>query len=243
MIIWDKSYDDPDRPPVSEPVLGDGVIIIGDICYSTVDGSVVWNLKNRAHVSCPTIVVGENAYIAYSKTLKCVEAKTGKELWNFTSKKDKYATTIVSLCAGQDMVFVNSEHTSALDKNGNIVWQSKEIHSGKMAFLTNHLLVTGLEGMFCISPKTGKQLWKSDFKSSSADGLPMAICGTKVYTAVDVGISFPDIHLVSILDIVTGKALGSFDFPTMPDANVAIGAGRVFVGHPWLGEILCYGDK
>lgn len=218
------------------------LIIIGDKAYKMEDGSVVWNKGNGMLVEewCPTIVAKDKAIIALaSGKVLCVDAQTGKDLWNFKSKKDKYQLKIEGFLSGQDKIFVNSEHLTALDFEGKIIWQTKESYPGQMAFVTNHLLITGSKGTFCLSPKDGKLLWKSDLR-----GATPAICGTKIYLPVNSGVIYADFHNVDVLSILNGKKIGSFDISKiLKRPATVIGDRKVFIGRPWQGETLCYGDK
>lgn len=231
-----------DKPAVAEPVAYKDLIIIGDNAYKMEDGSVVWSKGNGMHVEewCPTIVAHDKAVItlANGKVL-CVDAGTGKDLWSFKSKKDKYQEKPDGFLAGQDMIFINTEHVTALDFDGKTFWQTKETYPGQMAFVTNHLVITGSKGTFCLNPKDGKLKWKNDLK-----GATPAICGTKVIMPVNYGVIYADFRSVAILSVTDGKKIGGFDIPKIEKLPATvIGTKKVFIGRPWTGETLCYGDK
>jgi outer membrane protein assembly factor BamB len=218
------------------------LIIIGDKAYKMEDGSVAWNKGNGMLVGdwCPTIVAQDKAVVALSSgKVLFVDAQTGNDLWSFVSKKDKYQTKIEGFLSGQDKIFVNSEHLTALDFAGKIIWQTNESYPGQMAFVTNHLIITGSKGTFCISPKDGKVKWKSEVR-----GATPAICGTKVIMPENYGVLTWDYRTVAILSLIDGKKIGSFDIPRIEKkpANV-VGVKRIFIGRPWSGETLCFGDK
>ena len=242
-LIWEKNFDNPeDKPAVAEPVPYKDLIIIGDKAYKMEDGSVVWNKGNGMLVEewCPTIVAKDKAIFVLSNGfMQCVDVRTGSHLWSFKSKKDKYQDRPEGFLAGQDMIFLNTEYLTALDFNGKIIWQTKENFPGQMAFLTNHLVITGSKGTFCISPKDGKVKWKSEIR-----GTTPAICGTKVIFPQNSGILTYDFTSVVLLSILDGKKIGSFDIPKiLKRPATVIGARKVFIGRPWSGETLCYGDK
>jgi outer membrane protein assembly factor BamB len=206
------------------------------------DGSVVWNKGNGLRIieECPTLVIGDKAVIAlYKGKILCVNAQTGDEIWSFVSKKDRYDHEITGLLAGQKMIFSNTEHVTALDYNGKIVWQSKENYPGQMAFVTNHLVIAGSKGIFCLNPKNGNLIWKNDQRGTSP-----AIFGTKVVVPINTGVIYSDYRHVQFLSIADGKETGRFDIPKIEKhPETVIGAGMIFIGRPWSGETLCYGDK
>lgn len=230
------------KPAIAEPVGYKNLIIIGDKAYSMADGSLVWNKGNNWNIVewCPAIVVNEMVFITLSNgKVLCVYVGTGKDLWSFKSKNDRYQHMPTGFLAGQDLIFLNTEHVTALDFNGKIIWQSKETYPGQMAFITNHLVITGTKGTFCLNPKNGKLKWKSDLV-----GATPAICGTKVILPVNYGVLTSDFRSVAILSIIDGKKIGAFDIPKIERTpTTVVGAGKIFIGRPWSFETLCYGDK
>jgi len=249
-IIWQKSFENKeDEPPVSEIVRFEDKLIIGDRCYTLADGSLVWSLKQRLHNvrDCTPIVVGDKAFIPLTfsrgEELRCVDARTGNQIWSFLKDYEK-GLFWRGLLSGSGKIFANFGFIVAFDLNGKIMWQTKENYPGEMAFVTGRLIVSGEKGTFCLSPSTGKVIWKNDLKGSS-----LAICGSKVYLPVDTGrtergLHNPEYKTVSILSLFTGLEIGKFDIPTISSFSmIVVGAGKIFVGKPWMGETYCFGDQ
>jgi hypothetical protein len=228
---------------VSEPVAYKDTVIIGEKCYSMKDGSIVWNLKRWFEnvQSCSTVVVGDKAFIPLHRSvseLVCVDAGSGKEIWTYKTK-DKKGVYWRGLLSGNGKIFANFGFVVAFDLDGKQLWKTDNC-PGQMAFLTNHLIVTGELGTFCLSPKTGKQIWKSDVV-----GHGLALCGTKIFT----GTTKPkttEVDQIAVLSIIDGKELGRSSITKiLPGAQTSliIGAGKVYIGRPWQSETYCYGDK
>lgn len=245
-MIWQRSFENQEeKPPISEIVRFEDKLIIGDKCYRMADGSVVWNLKQWFHNvrDSTTIVVGDKAFIplTFSKgeELRCVDAGTGNLVWSFVPKDAGMHWR--GLLSGSGKIFANFGSICAFDINGKLLWKTSQKYPGQMAFVTGRLIVTGENGTFCLSPSTGKLIWKNELKGST-----LAICGSKVYLPVMSSRNYtnPEYKSVSILSLFTGQEIGEFDTPTIPSfPMIVVGAKRIFVGRPWMGETHCFGDQ
>lgn len=233
--------DSQDQPPVSEPVVYKDTIIIGEKCYSMKDGSIIWNLKRffENERRCATIVVGQKAFIPLNRSnmeLLCVDAETGKILWSYYQKGEK-DTYWRSLLSGGGIVYANFGYTMAFDLDGNKLWKTDDM-PGQMAFVANHLIVSGGKGTFCLSPKTGKVVW-----SNEVIGYGLAICGGKILTSATN--NKKDVDQIVVLSVTDGKELGRSAITKIPLGvwmSLVVGAGKVFIGRPWQSETYCYGD-
>lgn len=245
-IIWQKSFENQeDKPPVSEIVRFENKLIIGDKCYNMSDGSLVWNLKQWFHNvrDCTPIVVGDKAFIpmTFSKgeELLCVDARTGVQIWTFVA--NDVGMFWRGFLSGSGKIFANFGNVYAFDLNGKTLWRTSQKYPGQMAFVTGRLIVTGEKGTFCLSSSTGKIVWKNDLKGST-----LAISGSKIYLPAifNRDTNNPEYKSVSILSLFTGKEIGKFDIPTISSFSmIVVGAGKIFVGKPWMGETYCFGDQ
>ncbi|MBV12342.1 PQQ-like beta-propeller repeat protein [Rubinisphaera sp.] len=128
---------------------------------------------------CPTIVGGKLLILGAGRTARCLDAKTGEQLWETKLPgefSDEYYQASV-LVIDQIAVF-NATHLFGLDLNsGSIVWsgdpeQTKSTHASPAAWThqgKNYVISVGNGGnAVCLNPQTGEVIWKVAAEGGSA---------------------------------------------------------------------------
>ena len=217
----------------------DDKIVIGDKAYRLDNGDLIWNTKKESLVSGyhrTTVVVGQKIFVSLQKNeLICIDGKNGSLLWSF-----KHENEGKCLVAGGGLVFLNAGQIFAFDENGNLKWTVKDKFYPEMAFVTGKLVVSTEAGTMALSEKTGKVLWKNNLITRAP-----VICGTKIIACLQKTTK-QEVEAIVVMSLVDGKEIGRNNiekFFSFPAISTVVARGCVFVGKPWHGQILCYGDK
>ena len=220
------------------------------------DQNVRWRIPvaGRGHGS--VILLGDHAYFAtadderQAQILICVRRDDGKQMWESVVHQGDYqprgkrpANQKASFASSTpatdgERLFINFHfdgaiHTSALDLNGNVLWQTRlsdyEIHQGYGASPTvyEHLVITSSDNksggrIVALDRASGEVIWsrsrpkKPNYASPSI--LTMGGKDQLVFTGCD---------LVTSLDPLTGKTLWEIEGATTECVTTAVTDGTL----------------
>ena len=148
---------------------------------------------------------GGNLYILDSDlTLFCVNAKTGKEIWNhdlikqFGGRNIKWKNAASPLIEGDNVYVAGGgagESLLAFDKKtGKVVWKSGDhimTHATPVATTIHdvrQIIFFVKSGLVAVSPDTGKELWNYPFPFSVSTAASPVVSGDIVYCAAGYGV-------------------------------------------------------
>lgn len=203
------------------------------------NGDLVWNTRKESLVSSyyrTAVVVGKKLFVSLQKNeLICIDGKNGNQLWSY-----KHEDEGKWLVAGQGIVFLNTGQIFAFDENGNLKWTVKGKFYPEMAFVTGRLIISNDTGTMALSAKTGKTLWKNNLISRAP-----VICGKKVIACLQKTTK-QEVDAIVTMSLIDGKEICRNKIEKItafPVISTVVAGKYVFVGKPWHGQILCYGDK
>ena len=216
--------------PTSKPVAKDVIVCLD------ADGKTVWKKEYPGRPSgwgssSTPCVTGGRCYVAGGKTLYCLDAATGNEIWSKglaggdISSSPVLVDGVVAILGGM-LYGINGA-------DGNPLWSQKEIsgnnpspavwHKGDASYV----LCNADKGVACVEPKTGKILWTAPGGGSgtvTVEGDVMVLLGkTKEVGLVAYRLSTEKAERIWSQDITDRGTT-----PLIRDGCVyVVGAGRV----------------
>ncbi len=197
------------------------------------DLELLWKHPAGDGCSSTAAIVGDRVYIAtLSGFLKCLELKTGKEIWSYRAIEDPDPKTFSpgfksSPTVTQELVYLGDEDGvfHAVDvKTGKKKWTFEtggEIVSS--ASLTEGRVLFGSydNTLYCLDAKTGEKKWA--FLTEGYVNCSPAIAGKFTF------VTGCDEHL-RVIDIETGKQHSVLDLQTYLIASPAVVGDMLYVG-------------
>jgi outer membrane protein assembly factor BamB len=154
--------------------------------------------------STPTISDGKVYVFGQFLVVFCLDAQTGKLIWNRDLMKEHAGRTIgwknaASAVVDGDLVFVAGggpgESLLALNKNtGEVVWKAHDemiTHATPVAatILGERQVIFFLQkGLVSVAPKDGKILWRFPFRYNVSTAASPVVCGDIVYCSAGYGV-------------------------------------------------------
>lgn len=215
-------------------------------------GTVVWTAQGENMYQSQAATDGERFFVGgWDNYFRCLEVKTGKELWKQPfgkhEKSGKYlfyfAPAIGSPTVGNGKVFVSSNdgQLHAMDaKTGKIVWEipgpslgysGPLFHDGRIY----NASLTDQGRVFCFDAADGKPIWESVTGSVIYDS-SCALSNGRVYVGCVSGV-------FSCLSAIDGKIRWQFRLP--PGhllASPAVDPERVYIGS-LSGDVIAFPGK
>ena len=254
VVRWTYRGKDHVSPSVdSSPALSGGLVYVGlaehsvfsprgrILCLDAASGDLRWEKKtgfpvfSSPSVSGGRVFVGEGYHEDSECHLYCLDAGTGKELWNFQAASHIESGAHVQkgrvyFGAGDDGIY-------CLDaERGKVIWHfpgehvdmSPLVSSGRVFAGTGY----GKHVAICLSAKDGKPMWRTPL-DLPAWGSPVRL-GGRLYMGLGNGnllasASEPKGRVVC-LAAASGKKIWSRDFSDAVLTAVAHGKGKLFVG-------------
>lgn len=165
-------------------------------CFAAATGETVWANRQPSVYSrwpqsgAPAIADGRLFLLAAARKMRCVDARTGDDLWERTLPgefRDEYFQASPVVVDG--VVVVMLDHLFALSaSDGSIVWEgdpqsTSGSHSSPVVWETagRRLLLVNLNGgqTACIDPADGEILWR--VKTSAGQATPL-VAGDRLIT-------------------------------------------------------------
>lgn len=217
------------------PLVIDGRVFIGDLgglfhAVSAETGKKLWQFDAGGEIHCSANYLGDDRKRIIFGTdgadVFCLEAQTGKVIWNKKAEAQVYGTPGVS--DGSVLVSGCDSQLRAMRGNDGEEAYSVDLGNpcaGSTAVAGDRLVAGTDQGrVLCISAKTHRQLWVFDKVKESewVYGSPAVAEGIVVFGARD--------RSVYGVDLQNGSLLWTFATQGEVDSSPVISAGRVFVG-------------
>lgn len=140
-------------------------------------GETAWKFDNdgsMARTACPPRVAGGRVYVgeglheAREANLYCLDAGTGRKLWEFAAGGHVEGGTLIG--NGQTAFGAGDAGAYALDADGRELWHFADpVHIDTAPAATNHAIVvssgvsrrSSLPGIFALAPATGAKVWEA----------------------------------------------------------------------------------
>lgn len=154
-------------------------------CYDAATGDKLWvnvedSVYTRFVMSGTVTVVGGKAYLmGAARTARCIDVKTGKEVWRKRLPgefRDQYMMSSFAVVDGVAVVLV--EGLWGLDvKTGKILWQGDGektfgVHSSPVVWSGSgrNLVIVNCnrKETICVEPRTGKEVWRVESQAYNA---------------------------------------------------------------------------
>jgi outer membrane protein assembly factor BamB len=156
-------------------------------CFDAVNGKELWRFEYAEPLnpkyyeggvsSTPTVHEGKVYTLSKSGKVHCVDAETGKPVWNRTlpHKPPTWGFASSGLIVDDKVIFNIGSSGVALNKNdGQVVWDSNKSESGyatPMPFKTPEdktlIAIFGKDKLIAIDPADGSQKWSYPWKTEN----------------------------------------------------------------------------
>ncbi|MBD3162278.1 MAG: PQQ-binding-like beta-propeller repeat protein [Candidatus Latescibacteria bacterium] len=225
---------DPKWGHASSPIVHEDLVVVNagtsGTAFKKKTGSRAWSGgKGTPGYASPVLLTRgrrESFLIFSAKALYCVDARTGRPLWDFPwiTKYDVNAGDPVLV--GDDHVFISSSYGTGCallkltGRDVGVVWQNKNMknHMGSTIYFEGHLYGFDDATLTCLDAKTGERKWSR--RGMGKGGLMMA--DGKLLITTERGI-----------DLVVAEAT--------PKAYQELARTRILDGHTWTSPVLANG--
>jgi outer membrane protein assembly factor BamB len=149
-------------------------------CGPSEDGSIVWEFKSEYPVTLAPVVAGQNVYTG-SDRFYCLNAKTGKKVWDFNTFGG-FTTFSVAALVKDGRVYFQCGGLYCLDaETGKLIWDfwAGDWGDGQPAISDGYAYTNINKRLYCVDIKNGRKVW--DVPSSKGLLSPPVISGGKIY--------------------------------------------------------------